>query len=368
MPTLRIAHLTTAHPRRDVRIFHKECTSLAASGYEMHLLVADGLGAEVDAGVQMHDIGAVRSRWRRMLLQPWRMWRAARRLDARLYHFHDPELIPVALLLRWGGAEVIYDSHEDVPRAVMSKDWIWLPLRKVVAAGFEIFENFAARRFSAVVAATPHIARRFAQVNRLSVDINNFPMQSELDAPCEAAGNARTVCYIGGISRIRGIFEVIGALEQVDAKLIMAGPFESEATEAQARAMPGWAKVDYRGVVSRAGVRDIMAQSRAGLLFFHPEPNHVEAQPNKMFEYMSAGLPVLASDFPLWRSLLVESGAGICADPTDPRAIASVIGAILDDPIAALAMGQRGRESVLTRYQWEFEARKLLGLYGGLLK
>lgn len=364
---IRIAHLTTVHQRYDVRIFRKECASLAARGHDVHLLVADGRGREKLAGVNFHDIGAVHGRLRRMLVQPWRMWRAARDLKARVYHFHDPELLPVGLLLRWGGAEVVYDTHEDVPRAVLSKYWIRPGLRRLVASVFERFEDFAARRMSAVVAATPHIARRFAQLNEASVDINNYPMRSELEAPVEARGDARAVCYVGGIGRIRGAVEMIEALDHVDAKLILAGPFESAATEAALRALPGWSKVDYRGVVSRDEVRTIMAESRAGLLFFHPEPNHVDAQPNKMFEYMSAGLPVLASDFPLWRSLLVESGCGVCADPLDPRAIASAIERVLDDPLSARAMGVRGREAVLSRYQWSFEEEKLCELYQALL-
>lgn len=364
---IRVAHLTTAHPRADVRIFHKECESLAAAGYDVQLLVADGKGPEEVAGVTVHDIGAVTGRARRILLQPWRMWRAARHLKARLYHFHDPELIPVAMLLRWGGAEVVYDSHEDVPRAVLSKYWIQPLLRKLVAGSFEVLENFAVRRFSAVVAATPHIARRFSALNHCSIDINNFPMQRELDAPCEPVGDARSVCYVGGIGRIRGVVEMVRALELVDVRLILAGPFENADTEAAVRALPGWAKVDYRGVVSRAQVRRIMAESRAGLIFFHPEPNHVDAQPNKMFEYMSAGLPVLASDFPLWRALLADAGAGRCVDPLDPAAIASAISTLLDDPAAARAMGERGREAVATRYQWSFEEVKLRRLYAGLL-
>lgn len=363
----RIAHLTSVHQRHDVRIFRKECSSLAMAGYDVHLVVADGRGAEQLAGVTIHDIGAVRGRLRRMALQPWRMWRNARALGASIFHFHDPELLPVGLLLRWGGAQVVYDTHEDVPRAVLSKYWIRPQLRRLVASVFERFENFAARRMSAVVAATPHIAQRFARINRVSVAINNYPMRSELDAPADVAGDPRTVCYIGGIGRIRGAVEMIEALEHVDARLILAGPFESAATEAALRALPGWSKVDYRGVVSRAEVRSIMAESRAGLLFFHPEPNHVDAQPNKMFEYMSAALPVAASDFPLWRTLLVDSGAGVCADPLDPRAIAEAIARLLDDPVSAKRMGASGREAVMSRYLWSVEEAKLCELYRSLL-
>jgi glycosyltransferase involved in cell wall biosynthesis len=369
MPSVaRIAHLTSVHQRHDVRIFRKECASLAAHGFEVHLVVADGRGAEIASGVHIHDVGAVSGRLRRMLIQPWRTFRAARRLRAALYHFHDPELLPVGLLLRWFGAAVIYDTHEDVPRAVMSKYWIRPAMRRVVAAVFERFENFAARQLSAVVAATPHIASRFSKINPCSIDINNYPLRSELEAPMLRRGDSRAVCYVGGIGRIRGAIEMITALEHVDAHLIMAGPFESAETESALRALPGWTKVDYRGIVAREAVRDIMAESCAGLLFFHPEPNHIDAQPNKMFEYMSAGLPVLASDFPLWRALLVDSGAGICADPMDPRSIARAIGDLLADPDAAQTMGEHGRLAVMTRYQWTIEEAKLVSLYERLLR
>lgn len=364
---VRVVQLSTAHGRGELRVHLKQCNSLAAAGYEVHYVVADGKGPERVGDVQVHDIGAAGGRFQRMLLRPWRMLAAARRLKGRIYHFHDPEILLIALFLGGGGAKVIYDSHEDVPRSLMSRDWIPRLVRGALSSVFERFEDFVAKRISAVVGATPHIARRFSRVNKRAIAINNFPLRSEIEDMVTPANDSRNVCYLGGIGKIRGIVEMVNALEHVDARLILAGPFDSAETQREVEQLPGWAKVDYRGVVSRAEVRVIMAQSRAGLIFFHPEPNHVDAQPNKMFEYMSAGLPVLASDFPLWRSLLVESGAGRCANPLDPKDIARVIGELLDDPAGARAMGLRGREAVLNRYQWSFEERKLRGLYEELL-
>ena len=359
----RVAHLTTAHGRRELRVHLKECNSLAAAGYEVHLVVADGKGPETDAGVRIHDIGSAGSRFQRMLLRPWMMWLAARRLDARVYHFHDPELLLIAPFLRLGGARVVYDSHEDVPRSLMSREWVPRALRGVLARVFETFEDLVAGGLAAVVGATPHIADRFAKVNPRTLALNNYPLQSEIAEAVEPSGEARQVCYLGGIGRIRGIREMIQALDAADARLVLAGPFESAATEAEARALPGWSRVDYRGIVSRAEVRKILSQSRAGMLFLHPEPNHVDAQPNKLFEYMSAGVPVLASDFPLWRALIEAEGAGLCADPLSPPAIAAVLRRILDDPEEARAMGRRGREAVLARYRWDIEEAKLRALY-----
>ncbi len=364
----RVAHLTTVHPRRDVRIFEKQACSLAEAGFDVHLVVGDGQGPESAQGVTIHDIGTTGdSRVKRMLLQGWRMWRAARELRARLYHFHDPELLWVGLALRATGAEVIYDSHEDVPRDILSKAWIAPPMRSVIAWVVERFENMAAARLSAVVAATPHIAQRFRAVNSRAVDVNNYPAERELAVPAGAQRTGRTICYVGGIGVIRGLIEMVQAMDGVDGVLVMAGAFESPAMKATACALAGWAKVDYRGIVSREEVRNIMASSRAGLLLFHPEPNHVHAQPNKMFEYMSAALPVVASDFPLWRRVLVDEGAGVCVDPLDPRKIASAIQRLLDEPARSQEMGERGCAAVSARYRWELEAQKLVALYKQLL-
>lgn len=363
----RIAHLSTAHGRREVRVHLKECDSLAANGYEVHYVVADGQGYEMVGDVRVHDIGCAGGRFQRMLIRPWRMLAVARKLNARIFHFHDPEILLIALFLKRGGSKVIYDSHEDVPRALLGRDWIPHWIRSSLSWIFEVFENFVARRLSAIIGATPHIAARFARINPLSIAINNYPLRSEIEVQVERCGPSRNVCYLGGIGRIRGIEEIVRALEYVDARLILAGAFESAATEQAMRELPGWAKVDYRGMVSRTAVREIMAESQAGLIFFHPEPNHVDAQPNKMFEYMSAGLPVLASNFPLWQLQLVDTGAGLVADPMDPKDIARVIEQLLDNPEAAEKMGHYGREGVLQRYLWDFEAKKLFALYKSLL-
>lgn len=363
----RVCHMTSVHPWDDVRIFHKECCSLAEAGFDTHLVACASDSRKID-GVTVHAVPrAGGGRLGRMFGTALRVYRAARALNADIYHFHDPELLPYGLLLRWQGKRVIYDAHEDVPRDILSKPWIKPLLRHAIATMFERFENFSARRMSAVVAATPHIARRFALLNARSLDINNYPMQRELLSDVKPVDAGRTVCYVGGISRSRGAIEMIAALEHVDARLILAGKIESSTLEAELRAMPGWRKVDYRGLVTRAEVRNIFAQSQLGLLLFHPDPNHVDAQPNKMFEYMSAGLPVIASDFPLWRELIVTADTGICVDPSDPIAVGRSIAALLDDASRLQRMGASGRAAVLQTYRWEPQAARLIGLYDDLM-
>lgn len=364
---IRIAHLSTAHGRHELRVHLKECNSLAASGYEVHYIVADGLGDERIGEVEVHDIGRARGRLERLLFSPWRMLVTARQLNTRLYHFHDPEILLVALFLGRREAKVVYDSHEDVPRSLLSRNWMPRWIRPGLSAVFEAFENFVARRLSAIVGATPHIAARFAGVNPITEAINNYPLRHELEGEAERRGPSRNVCYLGGIGRIRGIEEMVHSVDKADARLILAGRFESSATEQNISALPGWGSVDYRGTVSRSAVRQIMAESQAGLVIYHPEPNHIDAQPNKLFEYMAAGLPVIASDFPLWREIVDGAGCGLLVDPLDPEAIADAMQWLLDHPDQAEAMGQGGRAAVESTYNWQPESEKLLGLYRRIL-
>lgn len=118
------------------------------------------------------------------------------------------------------------------------------------------------------------------------------------------------------------------------------------------------------GFLSRSDLGLLLARCRIGLVLLHPAPNHIEAQPNKLFEYMAAGLPVVASDFPLWRDLIEGLGCGLVVNPLDPGEIAGAISILLEDPLRAEAMGRRGKEAIAAKYNWNIEARDFLNLYG----
>lgn len=365
----RIAHLTSVHSRSDIRIFLKECRSLEKAGYEVSLIVADGLGSGERDGVQIVDVGASQGRLDRMWRATRRVLSQARALDADLYHFHDPELIPAGLQLKRMGKRVIFDAHEDVPLQILGKPYLGPVARQVASRGFGAFERWAARRFDAIVAATPAIRDKFMALHPVVVDINNFPLPGELMADTATSQVRRDVCYVGGISEIRGIRELVSAMARVRTatRLKLCGVFVEPGVSAAVRSAPGWARVDEMGFRSRDEVRDVLSRCFAGLVTFHPLPNHLEAQPNKMFEYMSAGVPVIASDFPLWREVVVENGCGLCVDPRSPDDIARAIDALASDPGLVAEMGEKGRIAVRDRYNWTIEEGKLLGLYASLL-
>lgn len=367
--TFQIAHLTSAHPRDDIRVFLKECCSLAAHGHQVVLVVADGRGDEVRDGVTIVDVGRSTGRLDRMFKVTRRVLRKAVALDAEIYHLHDPELLPVGLKLRRRGKKVVFDAHEDVPKQILGKHYLHPWVRRILSWGFAHLEHYACRRFDGVLTATPFIRDKFLEINPRSVDINNFPMIGELESAVQWNDKADEVCYVGSIAQIRGVKELVRAMEltRTPVRLNLVGGFVEAHVETEVMAYPGWQKVQALGVQDRQGVREVLGRSVAGVVTLHPASNYLDALPIKMFEYMSAGIPVIASDFDLWRTIVQESQCGLCVDPLDPAAIASAIDRLVTHRDEAETMGRNGREAVLARYNWSREEAKLIEFYDRLL-
>lgn len=336
---------------------------MAKAGHTVFLLVPNVV-SEVDKGIEIVGIKiAFNGRLGRMAKVGWAMYKAAKQLNADAYHFHDPEFLPFAWLLARSGKRVIYDVHEDVPRQILSKHWIPAPIRKLVSILFERFENLVASMCYAVVAATPLIADRFKPINSNTVTVCNYPLLSELNLVDVDSKTGADVCYIGSVTAIRGAREMVLAMQQVNAQLHVAGTYSPEGLRLEMQALPGWAKVKEHGFVGRKQVWDIYTHSRVGLVTLHPAENYLESLPIKMFEYMLAGLAVVASDFPLWRSIVEGAGCGLCVDPLNPDAIGSAINQLLNNPDQCANMGRLGRQAVLSTYNWEQQEMALLQLY-----
>jgi len=366
---LRVCHVTTTHIRHDPRVFLKECVSLAQAGHDVHLVIGDGHGPEQRDGVTIHDMGP------RPGSRLGRMWGRARlagetvaALRPDVVHVHDPELLPIALRCARRGVTTLFDSHEDFPGAIQSRRWIPRPLRRGVSMVYAAYQRRVVRQLSGVVAATPHIAGRFAWLGDRVVCVNNYPFPDEMP-PAAEGPRRRQVCYIGGVSTARGALVVVQALALVpDARLVICGPFFEPTLETALRAEPGWAQVEYLGAVDRPTVARVLAESAVGVVTYLPEPNHLEAQPTKLFEYMAAALPVVASDFPHWRQVVAANGAGLCVDPESPEQVALAIRTLLDRPAEARSMGRAGRAAVMAQYNWPVEAGRLAAFYERLTR
>ncbi len=360
-----ICHLTSVHPRYDTRIFLKECRSLARAGYKVSLVVADGNGDEFREGVTIYDVGPAKNRLDRMANTTKRVFIKAASLNAGIYHLHDPELLSAGLKLKNLRKKVIFDSHEDVPKQIFSKFYFNRPSRWLAAQVLAVYEALACRRFDAIVATTPFIREKFLGINPLTVEVCNFPIPGELQAASGWHSKQQAVCYVGGIDENRGIREMVLAMSMLKcgARLQLGGLFSEPETEAEVKGYAGWSRVDALGYLDRAGVRDVLARSVGGMVTLMSTPNHNIALPIKMFEYMSAGIPVIASHFPLWRDIIKKNDCGICVDPYKPSEIASAIDFLISHPDKAEQMGKNGLLAVQNRYNWSIEEEKLLSLY-----
>jgi glycosyltransferase involved in cell wall biosynthesis len=368
----RVVHLISAHAAWDVRIFQKECRSLARAGYEVILLGSHACNAVIDE-VRLRGLGCSSGRIQRMTVKQFGICREAFLAAGDLYHFHDPEVLIVGLFLRAIGKRVVYDIHEDLPRDVLLKTYIAKPIRKPLMWILELVENAAARCMSGLIAATPAIASRFYGINTRTVVVNNYPILDEftLLTDLEWEGRDPAVTFIGAIAEERGIREMLAAMDllprALGAKLALGGWFSEESLRADLAETPQWKHVNWHGVLDRNGTASLLTSVRAGLVLYHPEKSHEVAQPTKLFEYMAAGIPVIASDFPLWRKIIDDAGCGLLVNPLDVRAIADAIERLITNPAEAEAMGQRGRKAAERHFSWANEEQTLLSFYSSLL-
>jgi glycosyltransferase involved in cell wall biosynthesis len=367
----KICVMTSVHPAFDVRIFHKECRSLARAGHPVTLIAPSDESRNVE-GVQLRCFPKYSGRARRLFKGLPAMYRAAKKERADIYHFHDPELIPVGLLLRSGGKQVIYDVHEDLPKTISYKryipEWLKWPLR----ACLKLVEEVAARFMSGIIAATKPIAARFSKTENVTV-VHNYPLLEEFatgeNKPESERGNY--IAYVGArITSGRGALEMVQAMgllpRNMKIQLKLAGAFDPPRLPEKLLPVPGWDRTVHLGVLQRREVAQMLKQARAGLVLLHPEPNYLNAQPVKLFEYMGAGIPVIASDFPVWRNIVETAGCGLLVNPLDPGAIANAIEYLWNHPEEAAEMGRRGQSAVKARYNWNIEEQHLLRFYGRL--
>jgi glycosyltransferase involved in cell wall biosynthesis len=364
-----IIHMTTVHPRDDSRILHKEIRTLATDlGLPVALYVQDGKGGQFDDRnqCQIVDTGTPLNRLGRMTVGALKMVRAVASARPEVVFFHDPELIPWAALLRLFGIRVIYDVHEDYPEALLRNQRIPGFFRRPLSILVGVFEFLFAKLFDGIIAVTPDIAARFP--SEKTVVVNNSPILDEL-VPVRAVAirdRPRHFAYVGTINEDRNALEMIRSVGRVaghDVRLRMAGPVTTPGLLARMEAESGWSKVAYDPWLSRSGVRELLNDCRAGLLLIKPiRRDDMTCMPIKMCEYMAASIPIIASDFPVWREIIEREGAGLVVNPLDEDAIVSAMQWMADHPDEAERMGINGRRAVVEKYHWDLEARKLINI------
>lgn len=356
-----ICILTSVHRHDDVRIYHKQAKSLKEAGFNVKVLCSDFSGTD-ENGIEFIKIKLPKNRFLRMIFASMKFYKTAKALNADYYHFHDPELIRMGKKLA-KTAKVIYDVHEDVPRQLLTKPYLNPKIAKIISNVYEEFEELSVKKFFAVVAAEPVIFDRLSKYQQNTVMVCNFPKLDEFMNPSQYENRTDSVCYIGGITKIRGIFEMLDAITNINVKLVLAGDFEDNQLKTAVFSHSGYKKVDFRGFVGRKEIIDILNIVKAGLVTLEPIPKYLTALPVKMFEYMAAGVPVIASNFPYWQEIINETKCGVCVNPLSCEEITNAINYMLTNQEIANEMGKNGRKAVFEKYNWQIEKEKLIKLY-----
>lgn len=361
----KICHMTSVHRPNDDRIVLKECVALLDIGYDVSIVFLGDLNEVIDGRIHYVCAGdQYQSRKTRFLKGIWKVYGAAKKINADLYHFHDPELIPVGVLFKLFGKKVIYDVHEDVPKQIMSKEWIKVYFRKPVALLMQFIEKIADIIFDGIIVVLPTIKNKFSK-SHCEV-IYNYPLKDEMYSNVIWSDRKLVFGYAGGLSIIRGINEICSAAKfYKDITIYIAGDFENNNIKST---ILDCKQILYKGYLTREEMKKFYSEIFCGLVLFHPEKNHIESQPVKMKEYMAAGIPFIASDFPEWKKFVDKYKCGICVNPLDINAIADAMKWMVEHPEEAEQMGNNGRKAVIDNFSWEHEKKKLVSFYKKILQ
>lgn len=364
-------HLSTVHPADDTRVFWREASGLAERGFRV-TLVARADHDDVRNGVSIVAMPTYSSRIKRMTIGVLKAVRIAFRTKADVYHAHDPELLPALTLLRLAGKTVVYDAHELLSGQITSKPYLPAYVRWPAATVARALEWFAGKAMHRVVTVSQACAAPYPP-RKVSI-VANYPELVNFGAgSAESESGERQFCYVGGLTAIRGAQQIVDAIGQVvdgdgshdavPASLLIVGSFAPAALQTQVAERAGWQHVDFAGMVPHDGVAARVGRSVAGIATFLPTANNLIGSPNKLFEYMAMGLPVIISDFPAWRAMLDAVDCAYFVDPEDPAAIAGAMRAVLADPERSKAMGAAGRAAVEDTFNWEKQLDNLVDAY-----
>ncbi|MBP2144644.1 glycosyltransferase involved in cell wall biosynthesis [Methanofollis sp. W23] len=368
--------LTTVHAPFDDRIFHKEAKSLAKV-YDVVLIAPSDevINTRID-GVRVITVKKPKDK----LLHPLTLWRvfiAGLKQDCDVYHCHEPSSLLVATMLKFiRRKKIIYDVHEYYP-SIIAGDLLFPPIiRPFIHRIADIGETLMARCADAIIIVRDDLKKRFSTVSNRDVETIFVYPDSRLFLEIErspALYSPRSVIYEGGVDiRKRGLDKYLYALKSLSKKYpdiifkIVGVIPGSDLEWANQFVMRNGleSNFDVHDWVNYADVPKYLVNSGVGVILFQPVSyNNIMGIPNKLFDYMAAGIPVVASNNPNISRIVEDSNCGILVDPMDDHMIADAIDYLFENPDVARQFGKNGRDAIKTKYNWINMEKKLLGLY-----
>jgi glycosyltransferase involved in cell wall biosynthesis len=372
MQNNKVCVLTTVHAMYDNRIYHKQVKSLVKGGYTISLIAQSEYDEPVlnQDGVKIIPLPKAKNRLHRIFCLTLLALIKAISVKAKVYHFHDPELIPAGLLLKLFRRHVIYDIHEDYFTSILQKNYLPKPLRVLIAGVYGLFELMTTKAFQLILAE-----KYYSKKYPTGIKVLNYPQKSLFSfSSGHIKGDKPRLLYTGVVDEDRGALIHASILNYIDdIELYIIGRCRHQLAEKIYNIVE---KKKERLIIIGAGrhvsfkeIMDyyLMKQWTAGLAIFPPTEHYMNKELTKIFEYMAAGIPVICSKFPVWSSIIEGENVGLTVNPQDMKEISTAIHYLHANEEVRLQMGQKGRLAVETKYNWENEELKLLKLYRGLM-
>lgn len=364
LPEKKIFIFSSVHRWNDTRIFYKEATSLAKK-YEVELHAPAKFTFKKINNVKIFGLPLWEKVADRIKIRK-ELWKRIRRSDSDIFHFHDPELIWIGIKIKLlKRKKVIYDVHENYSETIKTKYWIPKYFRYLIYLAYRLLERLGELIFDELILVLDEHNKLF---RKKCVVVKNYPVVSNI---VRDEKKPYDVIYLGGIERIRGVFEMLKAAEILskkyhDFKMEFVGPVTEDVSKEidsfikdrsllQNIFMAG--RLDYPKALLELG------KAKIGLVTLLPQKNYFTSIATKMFEYMMYEIPVIASDFYLWKKIIENNNCGICVNPEEPKEIADAIERLIKRTDISKQMGLNGYNAVLKKYNWANEEKKLFQLF-----
>jgi len=370
----RVCVVAPVHVWDDVRVYQKQSRTLADAGYQVSLIARAPSPQTINGVKIIPPVGSSKFRLLRFLSLP-AVGVQALLQNAEIYHLHNPDTLPIVILLRIFGKKVIYDTHEDFSKKILLKNWIPKLLRRPLAFIVGKSESLVSTIATASIATQQDVVER---LNDNALLLGNPPRAnqelyarvSSLAQEIDSQECQVRAVYIGHINRPRGLFEMVDALaiannttvnNTTHVRLWLIG-LADKADLDSASSRPGWKYVDYIPSLTQELAFAYVERSDVGLVVINDVGGYAETDPNKLYEYMVFGKPFIASAFEGWMDKLADTDAGWFVEPDSADEIASILLEIAEDGEIAVNKGAKGKD-VIRHYNWETESQKLLELY-----
>lgn len=362
---------SSVHVWTDTRIYYKEAQSLAENGLQVEFYALDYPAEKREIrNLTMHYLPNLS---RRSRIQHQRtLWKAFQKSRAANFHFHDPELLFLAKKIKrkYGDqVKVVYDMHEHLPAAVRTKQWLPKFLRPILSQIVTKVERYLMKSVDAVIFAEKSYRENYPTESFTKIDILNYPITPPVHNVKK--NKIFTMIYVGGLTEQRGLFNMLNLAATLkekgvsDFQLKLIGPVLTAETKIKNFVRKKHLE-EHVVQFDRLPYTEIWQHyhtSHLGLCLLHPTPNNLNSRSTKLFEYMAAGLPVLASDFSSFIEMMTTHKSGYTADPFDSSLLADLVCQVKNNPELAEQLGKNGEKAFFENYSWHGEAEKLMALY-----